>query len=108
MSNLKARYTETFSEGFNQPFGGQRADCLAITYGAAIRATKGKPHLDIVCRWVAVRRPIHAEVCVCASLAVAEIMPDFADIIIMLDAWRVVDRLPSLRVLIGLGFLSLY
>ena len=108
MSNLKARYTETFSEGFNQPFGGQRADCLAITYGATIRTTKGKPHLDIVCRWVAVRRPIHVEVGVGASLAIAEVMPDFADIILMLDSRCVVDSFPSLGVLVGLGLLSLY
>ena len=84
MSNLKTSNQHIPTESLDQPFGGQRTNCLVVAYGVTVRATEREPHFQIVLARARVRRPIHVEAVFRGNRAM-DVVPDFADIIFVLD-----------------------
>lgn len=87
-----------FAQSFNKSLRGQRANRFAITYAATVRTAECKPHLDIVFRRAAVRRPVQMKVRISVGFAIAEVVPNLTDVILMLNAWVVVNAGSGLRV----------
>ena len=87
-----------FAQSFNKSLRGQRANRFAITYAATVRTAECKPHLDIVFRRAAVRRPVQMKICISVGFAIAEVVPNLTNIIFMLDACVVVNAGSGFRV----------